>query len=140
MIIVLLIASMLNFAVPREWVISPKLSHGSMDSEMKTANIPTYSKSSLEYAAQQIALEYENVLPVFNPKHKDIYLSNLPKVFHKNFGERVLIFSEINSLKNERKKATEGDDGLLKPSEDASEADNKLIEAENSNRKELFSL
>ncbi|MEI6093291.1 MAG: hypothetical protein WCQ47_06375 [bacterium] len=135
--ILLLISSILNAAEqPREWVITPKVSFGTME-EPINIDIPRYKPDSIEYKILQLVLDVENVFP-YDTQYESTYLSNIPQVLHSIAAKRNLTYMKISALKKAGK-ATENEiTGFLDSAATTSPTEMDLIKSENANRKDLY--
>lgn len=134
--IFILLSTILNAEQPRTWIITPKVSFGTME-EPINIDIPRYKPDSTEYKVLQLALDVENVFP-YDTQYESTYLSNIPQAIHAIAAKRNITYIKISALKKTGKISENENTGLLDGVNITNQTEIELIKLENANRKELF--
>ncbi|MCX6113418.1 MAG: hypothetical protein NTY22_09120 [Proteobacteria bacterium] len=139
MIYILLLFSFLNAAEPsRQWIVTPRVSFGAMN-EPVNIDIPRYKPDTVEYKILQQALDLESVFP-YDVQYESTYLSNIPQSLHDIASKRNTTYMKIAATKKAGKAVENDTTGFLDASTLATPAETEVINTENANRKELYSL
>lgn len=138
---IILILSMIFanvFSVEQEWFL-PNPLHGSAKNVSKPL---MYKKGTVEYKILQLALDIEAVLPtkLYDKEYRAKFMSLIPvpKSMHKNFTERQNLYTDVKMLI--KHKYVSEQKGFLVAHGAVTETSRKLINQENTLRKELYSL